>query len=390
LIHPQEELLIVMDTEPEMTLGDSGGGTAVASPGPAPQPPPVNNSGYMTDEDQDNRRKRIKEIMKDPNLSQMEKSRAIQQLMDGRRRSSMSSSGSVASGTSRSSNHGASGGAVAAAFVGGSGSVASSSHHSNHNNNGVVCHASTYANRMAQAAAHAHDYYSSDEEGVGEVGRDAFMSDAEDEDSNSYGYNQLQNHNNSHHHYDSSGRHDEQSVASSVTHTSYQSNCDIPQSNRQNFPGGKSYRQIHGRSFSLQDWNDTDRIAAAANTSFMADPAQISKLMEQTRPNCEHYERNCTLIAPCCGLAFGCRICHDDCPALPKPLALRHHGGGDDTDMLVERLEDMKRAKMERRRSMPIDLEQEDANDENHHLIDRFAVREVICRSCYTRQSSKT
>jgi hypothetical protein len=35
---------------------------------------------------------------------------------------------------------------------------------------------------------------------------------------------------------------------------------------------------------------------------------------EQTRPPCPHYERNCTMIAPCCGGAFGCRICHDDCP----------------------------------------------------------------------------
>ena len=37
---------------------------------------------------------------------------------------------------------------------------------------------------------------------------------------------------------------------------------------------------------------------------------------EKSRPVCQHYERNCTMIAPCCGAAFGCRICHDDCPAL--------------------------------------------------------------------------
>jgi hypothetical protein len=37
---------------------------------------------------------------------------------------------------------------------------------------------------------------------------------------------------------------------------------------------------------------------------------------EQMRPHCPHYERNCTMIAPCCGAAFGCRICHDDCATL--------------------------------------------------------------------------
>jgi len=37
---------------------------------------------------------------------------------------------------------------------------------------------------------------------------------------------------------------------------------------------------------------------------------------ERQRPACHHYDRKCTMIAPCCGAAFGCRICHDECPAL--------------------------------------------------------------------------
>ena len=41
---------------------------------------------------------------------------------------------------------------------------------------------------------------------------------------------------------------------------------------------------------------------------------------EEQRPPCSHYERNCTIIAPCCGAAFGCRICHDECPALPPSM----------------------------------------------------------------------
>ncbi|EEC45936.1 predicted protein, partial [Phaeodactylum tricornutum CCAP 1055/1] len=74
--------------------------------------------------------------------------------------------------------------------------------------------------------------------------------------------------------------------------------------------------------------------------------------MEQSRPKCHHYDRNCTLISPCCGLAFGCRICHEECPVLPPPL--------------------------------------QQWSQQTHHAFDRFAVREVICRQCYLRQSSKT
>ena len=293
-----------------------------------------NRSGYMSEEEQDNRRKQIREIMKDSTMSQAEKNKAIQALMDGRRRASMSSTG-----THSVHSAGTQGNSV-----------------------GVDSNAA-YASTMARVAAQAHDYYSSDEEGDAVMGEAA---PAPDDIAYGYGYD----------------RSDERSVASSVTHTSFQSNADIPQPNAP-LPG--PYRQIHGRSYSLQDWNDSDRVAAAANTSILNDPAQISRLMEQSRPNCEHYERNCTLVAPCCGLAFGCRICHDECPALPKPLALRHDM---DDNMLVQRLEDMhSKQKMERRRSMPIDLEDD---DENHHNIDRFAVREVICRSCYQRQSSKT
>ena len=82
--------------------------------------------------------------------------------------------------------------------------------------------------------------------------------------------------------------------------------------------------------------------------------------MEKNRPECTHYERNCTIIAPCCGLAFGCRICHDEYPNLPM-VSKNHAARGNDDD-----------------------------EEEEGHKIDRFAITEVICRSCYTRQSSKT
>lgn len=96
---------------------------------------------------------------------------------------------------------------------------------------------------------------------------------------------------------------------------------------------------------------------------------------EQTRPHCPHYDRRCTIISPCCGAAFGCRICHDDCPVLPPKI---NNGG----------------KKYHRSASLPssftaMPLEVQTPED-THHQIDRFAIREVICRECFTRQSSKT
>jgi hypothetical protein len=96
---------------------------------------------------------------------------------------------------------------------------------------------------------------------------------------------------------------------------------------------------------------------------------------EMERPECTHYDRKCTLISPCCGAAFGCRICHDECPMLP-PIINKAHP-------------------IRRSASMPSICDTpithyNHEDDDQQHTIDRFAVREVICRECYTRQSSKT
>lgn len=99
---------------------------------------------------------------------------------------------------------------------------------------------------------------------------------------------------------------------------------------------------------------------------------EATKRAEQTRPPCNHYVRNCSLVSPCCGATFGCRICHDDSPILPPLLiqrqAMRRYG---------------------RSSSMPMNPSMQTPED-THHNIDRFAIKEVICRECFTRQSSKT
>jgi hypothetical protein len=101
---------------------------------------------------------------------------------------------------------------------------------------------------------------------------------------------------------------------------------------------------------------------------------EATKRAEQTRPPCNHYARNCSLVAPCCGATFGCRICHDDSPILPPLLiqrqAMRRYG---------------------RSSSMPMNPSMTPQTPEDtHHNIDRFAIKEVICRECFTKQSSKT
>ena len=114
---------------------------------------------------------------------------------------------------------------------------------------------------------------------------------------------------------------------------------------------------------------------------------EVCRRAVETAPTCTHYERNCHIVSPCCGATFGCRICHDDCPVLPPPLEYQcvaagvsggGKGGMDGGDGAYRRVL--------RTASMPSDL---GTGPPEHHAIDRFAIREVICRECYTRQGSK-
>mmetsp|Transcript_12071 Transcript_12071/g.18524 ORF Transcript_12071/g.18524 Transcript_12071/m.18524 type:complete len:388 (+) Transcript_12071:186-1349(+) len=63
-------------------------------------------------------------------------------------------------------------------------------------------------------------------------------------------------------------------------------------------------------------------------------PAVPAGVMEEE--SCVHYERNCSIVAPCCGRVYGCRVCHDELSG--------------------------------------------------HAPLNRFEIREVVCRQCQTRQ----
>jgi hypothetical protein len=157
-----------------------------------------------------------------------------------------------------------------------------------------------------------------------------------------------------------------------------------------NFVRRRSFQtfQRKGRSASLKEFASSAQAAAAAAAAaaeFSDDPVDVQhavERMEKSRPGCDHYDRNCTIISPCCGLAFGCRICHDDCPVLPPPTKTEKPSVANGWSHDVHQT----RPNREKRLSLPVALQQEEA----HHTIDRFAIAEVICRQCFTRQSSKT
>eukprot|EP00977_Amphora_coffeiformis_P019995 scaffold7763_cov245-Amphora_coffeaeformis.AAC.1 len=330
----------------------------------------ASRSTFMSQEEQNDRRKRIREIMNDPNLSQQEKSKQVQFLMDGRRRSS--ATGSVTWSVTSSLQDGdelfwqqPGNQQQYAQYQQQRQQQGQGQQQQQMSNTGHISFSSLVVRADRQQMGMASD----------EEGDDEMMDDAPD---------YLYDHN------------DYRSVASSVSDASDHHLED--HGNAFLLPPG-TYRQIHGRSLSLQDWGEDDRRAAVASVapSLFADhPDQMGRFMEHSRPPCDHYERQCTIISPCCGLPFGCRICHDDCPVLPTPKRRQaipaqapmmaavaapspDSGGGGGGG-----------GKMERRHSMPLNLDDNEFDDDQqHHLIDRFAIREIICRKCFTKQSSK-
>jgi hypothetical protein len=325
--------------------------SSIASTGTVSSVSSVIGNGRMTEDDQEERRRNIKAIMSNSSLSQKEKSLKIQSLMDGR--------GQV--NQLQLSQHG---GSYVQNRRGSASSYCSNA-------------SSVYASSMAQVAAEAVEtIYNAD--------------------------------------YDESLH-----TTRSYSYSSSQTDDVVPdQQQQQNINNLGCYKQYHGRSKSLQDWTDSDRANAAAHTTVFGNKIQqVSRLMEQSRPACEHYERNCTVISPCCGLAFGCRICHDECPVLPPPIVYKRRLSANAADTKAKtkyctpiaatvRNNDVSSTtaladtssttqihhlnKLERRRSLPVEFSTDRTKEADHHLIDRFAIREVICRHCYTRQSSKT
>jgi len=249
----------------------------------------------MTPKEAQDRRASIQAIMRDPNLTEQERRKSIQSLMDGRRRSS----------------------------------------HTNHDNGGGM---------VAAAAAAAAAFEDSSEEEEDEEGEDDAAIDAVAAAS-----------------------------AAGGKRPSVKRRDSEKSSKRR-----ASLRDSLTTGFSNMDMkNDYDE--------------ELSRKLEQSRPQCGHYERNCSMVSPCCGMVFGCRICHDESPNLPPPFLLQfqnNNGGAGEQCVPVSASASQSNqpAVLPRSASLPPNF----AEEETHHTIDRFKVKEVICRECFTRQSSKT
>ncbi|KAL9189306.1 hypothetical protein ACHAXT_011796 [Thalassiosira profunda] len=131
--------------------------------------------------------------------------------------------------------------------------------------------------------------------------------------------------------------------------------------------------------------------AATSGAVAKARAADAHRRAVETAPVCHHYERKCLIVAPCCCAAFGCRLCHDDCPVLSavKGSAPGERGNASDTGGGSGGGEGEAKTKgMARSASVPASLDK--AAAVGHHNVDRFAIAEVICRECFAKQGSKT
>lgn len=349
----------------DSSLGSSAGGGGGRSAGSS-------SATIATDRDAEKeRRASIKAIMADPGLTPHERRRSIQSLMDGRRRSSHAHAqqpNGFAGGGQRGSLGGGIGGMAAAA---------------------------------AAAAADFEESSSDADEAAGDEG-----------DGNNRG--------------GSHGGREAKKRPSFVLErgSSSQSRQNAAgakprkrrASLRDSFTAGFSRLGVQGSSFAERGGGGPlaeeeeeppppfDSICPPARPR---DPDAASERMEKGRPPCGHYERNCSIVSPCCGLVFGCRICHDDAPELPPPFPRTGgwpkppavgaaHGtvrnGATTTSMppVAEAPSSKPPAFSVSRRSVSLSLPPDFAEDESHHEIDRFAIKEVVCRECYTRQDSKT
>lgn len=319
----------------------------------------LSQSTPMNDDEQRERRVSIREVMQDEALTPFEKRKSVQALMDGRRRSSEAVS-SIRTGSAANS-----------------------------------------MSMMAAAAAAAAEFYDSSDDNENDLrdDDDSLMDDATDA-----------------HPMDYSTRNDIHSVGGSIPrngvgrrHSFCGGASEITDPSlsvgvtgggfgtRRN--SGASSAGVHilsgrkqGRSASLRGFAaGAAAAAAAAVAAFSEGPEDLmaaAQRMEKSRLKCDHYERNCTIISPCCGLAFGCRICHDDSPCLPPPIILNNaiSSSSKPDDLAWKDMAKKTDLKLQNRKAIPNNLSEE----ETHHTIDRFSIKEVICRSCFCRQNSKT
>ena len=96
------------------------------------------------------------------------------------------------------------------------------------------------------------------------------------------------------------------------------------------------------RDTTLSEADKRNRIQSlmSGGRIFVAPPPAPALPAPEANAACVHYERNCNIVAPCCGRVFGCRICHDE------------------------------------------------LSPSGHEPLNRFMIQEVVCKNCNTRQNA--
>jgi hypothetical protein len=317
--------------------------------------------GSMSHDEEKQRRASIKAIMADPDMSPMAKRRSIQHLMDGRRNSIEHANrrGSMGSRTSLLSTSGGEQGGTGGFGLQRRGSLATTSAGSTH----------SLSSHMSSGG-----------------GGGMMMMMVPDPPL---------------------GAHAQGWVPSEIDTTAgYNASAVIDEDNQYQY---EDYGEPKQQQQAMQHHHQKKRMAVPSFTVCN----ERTRQAELNRPYCPHYQRNCTLISTCCGAAFGCRICHDECPNLPPKIKYYNSHHSDSTG----------NRRYHRSASLPGSFTSmvptsggassssndggagagpgvggsashyyfDDPDDDgSSHQIDRFATREVICRECYTRQSSKT
>ena len=98
---------------------------------------------------------------------------------------------------------------------------------------------------------------------------------------------------------------------------------------------------MRNQSMTQEDKNRAIQNLMSGGRTHVAPPPAPVLAAPEANAACVHYERNCNIVAPCCDRVFGCRICHDE-------LSPTGHGP-----------------------------------------MNRFLIREVVCKNCNTRQAAR-
>jgi len=356
---------------------------------PASRAPPKKRPS-MTDDEQAHRRASIKHIMADPSLSQIEKRRSIQSLMDGRKKGGRRST--IDSGMTNPY-------------------MAAKAEQKRRRGSDCLRRSSS-SNNVADATASMGD-------GLGEVD-DLLPITSNTRHFSYYGSATAASPSlsNSYHNYsasnlNSNSTHSYHSVLHNSNHPRHENGEDDSSDDALPYSPNLISAFLQKKHPYNATTTKVPAVAAEAstanNTAFNRRGSnEFSRRAIEMAPTCTHYSRNCHIVAPCCGSTFGCRICHDDCPVLPPLLeqqmpsspicppvaaaaATGAAGGGntdDDNNHPSTATGRRKYQRVLRTSSMPTSFAQDGPPE--HHNVDRFAIREIICRKCFTKQGSKT